>query len=158
YGIVRFAEAAKAVSLPTVFGAEVTLGPRIDPELRLALTEAATVTQVTRSRTPPVPQPDPHGDHLVVLADGPSGYARLARTLSLGHPAGEKGAPRFALADLADAGSGHWWVLTGCRKGAVPRALMADGPSAARRELRRLADAFGRDRVVVELWDHGDPL
>ena len=50
------------------------------------------------------------------------------------------------------------WVLTGCRKGAVPAALVADGPAAARRELRRLVEAFGRDRVLVELWDHGDPL
>ena len=61
-------------------------------------------------------------------------------------------------ADLADAGAGHWWVLTGCRKGAVPAALVRDGPAAARRELQRLVELFGRDRVVVELWDHGDPL
>ncbi len=33
-----------------------------------------------------------------------------------------------------------------------------DGPAAARRELHRLVEAFGRDRVLVELWDHGDPL
>ena len=26
------------------------------------------------------------------------------------------------------------------------------------RELQRLIEAFGRDRVLVELWDHGDPL
>ncbi len=54
--------------------------------------------------------------------------------------------------------SGDWWVLTGCRKGAVPTALVEHGPGAAERELQRLIDAFGRDRVVVELWDHGDPL
>ena len=49
-------------------------------------------------------------------------------------------------------------MLTGCRKGAVPRALLDDGPAAARRALDRLVAAFGRDRVFVELWDHGDPL
>ena len=27
-----------------------------------------------------------------------------------------------------------------------------------RRELDRMVEAFGRDRVLVELWDHGDPL
>ena len=102
--------------------------------------------------------PDPHGDHLLLLADGPAGYARLARTLSLGHLAGEKGAPQFTLADVARNTAGDVWVLTGCRKGAVPRALVADGPAAARRELQRLIEAFGRDRVLVELWDHGDPL
>jgi error-prone DNA polymerase len=49
-------------------------------------------------------------------------------------------------------------VLTGCRKGAVPAGLVRDGPRAAARELGRLIDAFGRDRVAVELWDHGHPL
>src|SRR5207244_10293005 len=28
----------------------------------------------------------------------------------------------------------------------------------AQRALAELIDAFGRDRVLVELWDHGDPL
>ena len=40
----------------------------------------------------------------------------------------------------------------------MPAALVIDGPAAARRELLRLVDAFGHDRVLVELWDHGDPL
>src|SRR5204863_3360776 len=99
---------------------------------------------------------DPEGHHLVVLADGPDGYASLATTISKGQMAGEKGAPRFDLDDLAAAGP--WVVLTGCRKGLVPATLVADGPAAAGRQLQRLVRAFGRDRVLVELWDHGDPL
>ena len=136
YGVVRYAEAARAVGLPTVFGAELTLG--VDaPQNGVA---------------------DPMGHHLVVLADGPDGYARLARAISLAQLAGEKGAPRTTLPELADVGRGHWWVLTACRKGTVPAALLEHGPAAAGRELRRLVEAFGRDRVAVELWDHGDPL
>ena len=49
-------------------------------------------------------------------------------------------------------------MLTGCRKGTVPAALVRDGPAAAEHALRELVDGFGRDRVLVELWDHGDPL
>jgi error-prone DNA polymerase len=128
YGVVRFAEAAKAVGLPAAFGAEITLSA------------------------------DRGGRQFVAIADGPSGYARLSRAVSIGQLAGEKGAPRFVLDDVATTVSGHAWVLTGCRKGVVPAALVADGPAAARRELRRMIDAFGRDRVLVELWDHGDPL
>ena len=136
YGVVRFAEAARAVGVPTVFGAELTL------------TTAGPQNGV----------PDPDGHHLVVLADGPQGYADLARALSRGQMAGEKGAPRFTLSGLVAESSGHWWALTGCRKGAVPAALVEHGPSAARRELTRLVEVFGRDRVAVELWDHGEPL
>jgi error-prone DNA polymerase len=139
YGVVRFAEAAAEVGLPTVFGAEVTLdGPD----------------------HPVVGAPDPPGRHLVVLADGPAGYAALSRTLSLAQLAGEKGAPRMALDELVDRlGTGAVpFLLTGCRKGTVPQALEDEGPAAAARELGRLVEGFGRDRVWVELWDHGHPL
>src|SRR3954451_18973652 len=136
YGVVRFAEAAKAVGLPTVFGAEVTLDiTRFEPGL-----------------------PEPPGEHVVLLADGPHGYGRLARAISLGQLAGEKGAPRFSLDELGEIANGSWWVLTGCRYGVVPAALVRAGPAAAARELQRLISLFGRGRVVVEWWDHGDPL
>ena len=158
YGVVRFAEAARAVGMPTVFGAEITLTPGLSADQRMAKEESATLTQVNTGRVPDSHAPDPHGDHLLLLADGPEGYARLARTLSLGHLAGEKGAPQFTLGDVARNTAGDVWALTGCRKGAVPAALVAEGPAAARGELHRLVEAFGRDRVLVELWDHGDPL
>lgn len=156
YGVVRFAEAAKAVGLPTVFGSEITLTAGLDR--RVARPEADTLQQIDTGLVPDAHAPDPAGTHLLVLADGVDGYGRLSRALSVGHLAGEKGAPQFAFDDLADALSGHAWVLTGCRKGAVPAALAANGVAAARRELHRLIEAFGRDRVLVELWDHGDPL
>ena len=72
--------------------------------------------------------------------------------------AGAKGAPRGDLGRLAELHGGLWVVLTGCRKGAVPRALVERGPAAAQVELDRLVQAFGRDNVYVEIWDHGDPL
>jgi error-prone DNA polymerase len=128
YGVVRFAEAARSIGLPTVFGSEV---------------EVQSVS-------------GPHD--LVLLADGPTGYARLSRALSLAQLAGRKGEPRCTLDDLSAEGRGHWWVLSSTHRGAVVSALLADGPAAATRELQRIIEAFGRDRVLVELWDHGDPL
>ncbi len=137
YGVVRFAEAARVVGVPTVFGAELSL-------------------DLTR---PQNGEADPEGDHLLVLARDPEGYARLASTLSTGHLAGrEKGKPDYTGVDWAAVHGGHWLVLTGCRKGAVPRALVDDGPAAGERELGRLVETFGADNVVVELCDHGDPL
>ena len=69
---------------------------------------------------------------------------------------GQGGAPGD-LGRLAGLHGGHWAVLTGCRKGG------AAGPcrgrtGAAEVQLDRLVQAFGRDNVFVELWDHGDPL
>ena len=46
-------------------------------------------------------------------------------------------------------------MLTGCRKGAVRRALIrGDAPA----ELDHLVELFGASNVVVELFDHGNPL
>ena len=56
-------------------------------------------------------------------------------------------------------GATAWWVLTGCRKGAVAgRARCATARPRPSARCDRLVDGFGRDRVLVELWDHGDPL
>jgi error-prone DNA polymerase len=139
YGVVRFAEAAAKYGLPTVFGAELSLG----------LTK------------PQNGVPDPEGNHLVVLARDPDGYARLSTAISEGHAAGgEKGRPVHDLDALGAAAGGHWLVLTGCRKGTVPAALAvggADGERAAARELDRLISLFGKDNLAVELTDHGHP-
>ncbi len=142
YGIVRFAEAARGFDLPAVFGAELTL--------------AADDGTPAASRTGTL---DPAGTHLVVLARDPEGYARLSRAIAEAHLAGgEKGRPRSTLADLAGRHGGHWLVLTGCRKGAVPGALTTGGPAVAGHRLDGLLEAFGPENVAVELWDHGDPL
>ncbi len=132
YGVVRFAEAARALGLATVFGAELTVNGDDDR----------------------VGVPDPSGEHLVVLARDADGYRALSTILAEGHlRRGEKGAPRFTLDELA-AASSHWVVLTGCRKGPLARALYSDGPRAAARALARLSASFGRDALAVELWDH----
>src|SRR6478735_2903878 len=142
YGIVRFAEAAEALQLRTVFGAELSL------EL-------------------PKPQngeADPVGAHLLVLARGEEGYHRLAGAITHAQLQGaEKGRPIYDLDELAaqaggPSSGGHWAVLTGCRKGAVRRALIAEGHEGAGREIDRLVRLFGRDAVHVELIDHGNPL
>ncbi len=142
YGVVRFAEAARALGLPTVFGAELTLGLGSEGGAR----QARGVV------------PDPPGEHLVVLVRDPDGYARLCRAISTAQLAGSKGAPQADLELLAGLHGGHWLVLTGCRKGAVPSALVEHGPAAAAHQLDRLIEVFGRDNVLMELWDHGDPL
>ncbi|WP_345750579.1 error-prone DNA polymerase [Microbacterium rhizophilus] len=141
YGLVRFAEAAEATAVKTVFGAELSFGL-------------------------PAPQngvPDPAGEHLLVLARGEEGYHRLAAAITHAQLRGaEKGRPLYDLDELAQRADGHWVILTGCRKGSVRRALArddaADAPAQAAAALDRLVDLFGQDSVHVELTDHGDPL
>jgi error-prone DNA polymerase len=135
YGVVRFAEAARAFGLPTVFGTEIAIDANDDR----------------------VGVHDPSGDHLVLLARSPEGYRHLSTMLGEAHlRRGEKGAPRFTLDEVSNCAH-EWLVLSGCRKGSLSRALMDKGPRAAQRELERLVSAFGRDNVAVELWDHGAP-
>ncbi len=167
YGIVRFAEAARAVGLRTVFGAELTLAPKKSPTKKSPTKKspAKERRRQSSSRSANLSRPgpaDPKGRHLLVLARDPRGYALLARAISEGQLAGKKNAPRIdyeRLVELGGAGTGdHWVVLTGCRKGSVPEALVNEGPTAAAKALERLVTDFGRSNVVVELWDHGLPI
>ena len=132
YGAARFAEAATAYDLRTVYGAELSLGGG-------SRTEA----------------PDPPGPHLLVLARGAEGYRRLSRQLAAAHLAGgEKGKLRYDYDALTEAAGGHWHILTGCRKGSVRQALaavatwlsaqpVAVGPAAADTLARPLPIACG---------------
>ncbi|WP_227425129.1 error-prone DNA polymerase [Pengzhenrongella sicca] len=156
YGVVRFAEAARAVGLATVFGAELHLPA---PGVRGDVLD------------PPTGVPDPRATHLLVLARGADGYRNLSRAIATAHLAtGRKGAAAYRLAELAEQAAGQWLVLTGCRKGAVRRTLegtgapggaagvnRSDREAGARAELDRLTALFGRDNVAVEVTDTGDP-
>ena len=52
----------------------------------------------------------------------------------------------------------HWLVLTGCRKGAVPAALVRSGPAAARHRTGPPAALFRPGQRGGRDWDHGEPL
>ncbi|MGL5823651.1 MAG: error-prone DNA polymerase [Nocardioides sp.] len=123
-------------NLRTIFGAELSLG----------------------LSGPQNGVPDPEGNHLLVLARGVEGYHRLAAAITDAQLRGDqKGRPVYDLTELSHTGSGYWLVLTGCRKGAVRTALVTEGPAGAMAEVDRLITLFGRDQVVMELIDHGNP-
>ncbi|WP_454043694.1 PHP domain-containing protein [Cellulosimicrobium sp. Marseille-Q8652] len=144
YGVVRFSQAAAKVSLPTVFGAEL--------HLPVPAGSGAPVLD------PPTGVPDPRSTHLLALARGPQGYRNLSRAIATAHLAtGTKGAADYRLEGLGHEADGQWLVLTGCRKGAVRRALVTEGRAAARRELDRLVAVFGAGNVAVEITADDDP-
>ena len=132
----QLALAARGTGLATVYGAELNL------DLFGERTGSA----------------DPAGTHLLALARNADGYRRLAAAITTGHLAGEgKGRPVYRIEQLAETGHGHWEILTGCRKAAVPRALATGGIEAAERELTALMDLFGLEHVHVELQATGLP-
>lgn len=148
YGVVRFFEAARELGLKTVFGAELSLG---DGACGI---DRGRATAGARAGVP-----DPDGEHLLVLARGKEGYTALSTEIAAAHMVtGEKGLLRYDIDRLAArAAEGHWLVLTGCRKGAVRRALDVGGPAAAKDALARLVERYGKENVVVELTASGGP-
>ena len=148
YGVARFAEAGRELGVRTAYGTELSLG-LAEPQNGVA---------------------DPAGQHLLLLARDAEGYGKLCKAISIGQlderggvvdpelSRSEKGRPVYDIERVAAEVRGYCAVLTGCRKGAVRRALFDEGPLAAQRELRRLVDLFGRGQVYVELIDHGMPL
>ncbi|HUL27178.1 MAG TPA: error-prone DNA polymerase [Streptosporangiaceae bacterium] len=175
YGVPQFAQAAARLKeqagagIGTVFGAELSLGLPAGGQGRLpggpaagpAGQPSAALAAGPGKWLPADPRagaPDPAGRHLLVLARDPEGYRRLCRVISMAQLAGDgKGRPVYDLEALAQAHGGHWVILTGCRKGAVPAALAAGGPEAAAAELEALAAMFGREHVMVELTSHDQP-
>ena len=118
YGVVRFAEAARAVGLPTIFGAELSLG-LTKPQNGMA---------------------DPEGAHLVVLARDPQGYAQLCRAISQAQlRAATKGKPVYELRRAVPrCTTGTGWCSPVAARGRCPLALERDGPAAAARALADL--------------------
>jgi error-prone DNA polymerase len=136
YGVAQFAQAAAGHDLATIFGAELSLS---SPEERAGA-------------------PDPGGRHLLVLARDVAGYKRLSAVISAAQlGGGAKGRLVYDADALGQAHDGHWVVLTGCRKAAVPAALTDGGPAAALAELRKLTAMFGKENVFTELTFHDQP-
>lgn len=158
-GAVRFSRAAREHGIGTVFGAELTLG----------LEPGADVASATPVLTPArTGVPDPAGEHLLVLVRDETGYRELSAAIARAHLEGRtKGAPRYRLAELSRiAREGRWLILTGCRKGAVQRAvrpLLEEGDleqaaHAAAAGIGRLIELFGAGNVAVELGAGEGPL
>ncbi|MER3395184.1 MAG: error-prone DNA polymerase [Acidimicrobiia bacterium] len=110
YGAVRFADAARAFSLPTIYGAELTI--HADTSLRLYQNVSHSICCGLSTA------------HVVVLATGVKGYFALCRVISRGNLRGKKGHPLLRLSDL-EALSKECLILTGaCPLSADPRYLL----------------------------------
>ncbi len=140
YGSLEFARGAREAGIQPITGAEVTIrGTRESGEKGN-------------------PESGDHG-HFTLLAETPTGYANLCRLLTEAHRTSPRRDPSLPLESLLVRNEGIL-LLTGCRKSPLLAAL-DDSVRSGEGFARRLIEAFGPDRLFVELQDHrvrGDAL
>ncbi len=88
--------------------------------------------------------------HLTLLAESNEGYANLIKLSSLGYLEGYYYKPRVDW-ELLQSHAPGLIALSGCLSGRVCKALEESRPADAEKELDRLEQIFGHDRVYVEL-------
>ncbi len=165
YGSMEFAQAARAEDLQPITGAEVSL--RIDeagpspndpdpfPDPSGSRSGASTSGSDGGLRNDHegegVEELDPLNDafHMTLLAEGPTGYSNLCRLLTEAHMRSPRLAPSLPLASLLERNEGII-ALTGCRRSPLLHYL-EDGTASGEAFARRLLEAFGPDRLFVEL-------
>ena len=128
YGVVRFSEAARELDLPTVFGAELSLGPARPAERRARPGRAGTCWcwPAAPRGTPGWPAPSPR-------RSSPAGR-RAARSTAPG--GGRRGAARTTC-----------WCSPAAARAPCPRRCATGGRRPPRRaELDRLVALFGREQ------------
>ena len=148
YGVVRFAEAARAVGLPHGVRrrADRSAGARGDRRQTGPAARPATGRRHLRRARRATPRATPAwpGPSAAAQLRGREGRAPLRRSTSW---------------PTAGAGAATGWCSPGAARVRCRPRWSTDGPAAAgARAATGWSSVFGRDHVVVELWDHGDPL
>jgi DNA polymerase-3 subunit alpha len=92
--------------------------------------------------------------HLTLLAEDAAGYRNLIQLASRAFLEGYYYKPRVDW-DLLEEHSEGVIATTGCLGGHVLQSLLAGDEEAALKKAGRLQDIFGRDRLFVEIQDHG---
>ena len=94
-------------------------------------------------------------DHLTVLAKDRAGYHNLVRLVSIGHlESTVEGSAVVSLDTVAQYSDGLL-ILTGCLGGVVAQSMLVNGLEQGEAMLAKLAELFGRERLFVELQNHG---
>ena len=101
-------------------------------------------------------QEHPKGFHLILLCENDTGYRNLCKLISEAYRNGLYYKPRIDKELLREYNAGLI-ALTACIAGEVPRKLLDYDLKTAERSLDEYLDIFGRDRLFLELMDHGIP-
>jgi len=91
--------------------------------------------------------------HLTLLIETAEGYANLCRLITLARRDQEKDAAKLRKCDLAACTEGLI-ALSGCRRGEIPRLLIAGKREQAMGVAQACARIFGPDHFFIELQRH----
>jgi error-prone DNA polymerase len=90
------------------------------------------------------------GAHLTLLVEDATGWFNLCWLISRARHNAPKGEAALPHADLPGHTAGLI-ALSGCRRGSIPAALLADDPETAHEVALYYRDLFGPDRFWIEL-------
>jgi len=138
YGAMEFYQAAKAVNVKPIIGCEMYIAPKS-----------------RHDRTSQRGQEDAF-NHFTVLARDNEGYQNLIQLVSIGFLEGYYYKPRVDKEVLAKYGKGLV-ALSGCLKGELAQALLADRDKEALQIVETYQGLFGKENYYLELMDHGLP-
>jgi DNA polymerase-3 subunit alpha len=93
-------------------------------------------------------------NHLVVLAENQEGYRNIVKLVSNSNSQGFYYKPRVDKALIAQHSNGLI-ALSGCLRGDINQAIIADDFAQARRLAGEYTDIFGRNNFFLETQDHG---
>ncbi len=136
YGAIEFYQAAKAVHVKPIIGCEMYLAPK---------------SRLDRDSTKG--QEDAYY-HFTLLARDNEGYQNLIQLCSIGFLEGYYYKPRVDKEVLAKHGKGLI-ALSGCLKGELAQALLAEKDKEALKIVDDYQNIFGKENYYLELMDHG---
>ncbi len=135
YGVVEFVQTAKKYGIKPIVGCEVYMSAGSMIEKQAATARAETY-------------------HFTLLAKDNTGYHNLLKLVSAAHIDGFYYKPRIDKELLAKHSEGLIG-LSGCLKGEINQALMAENPAKARQSVQEFIQIFGKENFYIELQDHG---
>lgn len=135
YGAVEFYKEARKAGVKPVLGCELYVAPGSMHEKKASSGKDAAF-------------------HLTVLAETNEGWANLVRLVSAAHLEGFYYKPRVDKDLLARHAKGLIG-LSGCLKGEVSSAILADDPKRGLELAGKYRDIFGAENFFLEIHDHG---
>ncbi|MHA3770204.1 DNA polymerase III subunit alpha [Verrucomicrobiota bacterium sgz303538] len=135
YGAIEFYEAAKKAGINPIVGCEVYMAPGSHKEKKATSGRDAA-------------------SHLTLLATSRKGYHNLVKLVSIAHLDGMYYKPRIDKELLAEYRE-DIIALSGCLKGEIPQAIVADQLGKAKEIAATYRDILGPESFFLEMHDHG---